>query len=57
MAYPAFVLGLTQPIFGVYEAPFLTIALVVVALFAESRAITESVWFPLTAPVVSQATS
>ncbi len=28
MAYPAFVLGITQPVLGIYEAPFMMIALV-----------------------------
>ncbi len=34
MAYPAFVLGLTQPIFGVYEPPFMTISLALGAVAA-----------------------
>lgn len=28
MVYPAFILGVTQPIFGIYEAPFMMVALV-----------------------------
>ncbi|HEY8077490.1 MAG TPA: protein kinase, partial [Labilithrix sp.] len=34
MAYPAFVLGLTQPLFGTFEAPFMTIALVLGSIAA-----------------------
>lgn len=34
IAYPAFVLGLTQPVYGVYEAPFLTVSLVLGSIAA-----------------------
>jgi len=34
MPYPAFLLGLTQPVFGVYEGPFLTLALILGSLAA-----------------------
>jgi len=34
MAYPAFVLGLTQPVFGTHEASFMTIALVLGSIAA-----------------------
>jgi hypothetical protein len=41
-AYPAFILGLTQPVLGVYEAPFMTLALTLgsVAAMQFSRAYT-----------------
>lgn len=40
MPYPAFLLGLTQPVFGFYEGPFMTLALVLgsIAAMAFSRA-------------------
>ena len=40
MPYPAFVLGLTQPAFGIYEGPVLTVALVLgsIAAMAFTRA-------------------
>jgi serine/threonine protein kinase len=34
MPYPAFLLGLTQPVFGLYEGPFLTLALVLGSIVA-----------------------
>ena len=40
LPYPAFVLGISQPVFGVYEGPFMTVALVLgsLAAMAFSRA-------------------
>jgi serine/threonine protein kinase len=40
MPYPAFLLGLTQPVFGVYEGPFMTVSLILgsLAAMAFSRA-------------------
>jgi serine/threonine protein kinase len=40
LPYPAFLLGLTQPVFGLYEGPFMTLALVLgsIAAMAFSRA-------------------